>query len=142
MQDIIPPDGVLLHLKAETLDAAMAQISAMVAEITGLRAPAIHQALMARIHLGVGLGQGAALPHVRLAGLRRTLAFFARPVVPILHSDGSEIRLLFVLFAPEDADAAHLKLLAQVAGVLRNEQSRARLLQGGREDIYDLLTAA
>lgn len=142
MADILPPDGVLLHLKATTLASAIEQIGAFAAEITGLRASLIHEALMARVDQGVSVGQGVLIPHARLEGLRRIVAMYARPLVPIMAADGTPITMLFVLLAPKDADAAHLKVLAHVAGTLRNDASRHTLLTGTREDIYSLLTAA
>lgn len=140
--DILPPDGVLVHLKAATLASALEQIGAVAAEITGVRASVIHEALMERIAQGVNVGQGVLIPHSRLEGLRRLVAIYARPLTPIMAEDGTAITMLFVLLAPKDADAAHLKVLAQVAGTLRNETSRNTLLTGTREDIYSLLTAA
>jgi len=52
MADILPPDGVLLHLKATTLESAIEQIGAFAAEVTGVRASLIHEALMARVAQG------------------------------------------------------------------------------------------
>ena len=139
----MPPDGVLLHLKAATLEDAIEQISATAAEVVGLRTGVICEALMARVQQGVSVGHGVLIPHARLSGLRRIVAIYARPLTPIVIEQGAPpVTMLFVLLAPEDADAAHLKLLAQVAATLRNEASRTVLLHGGRDDIYSLLTAA
>ena len=140
--DIIPPDGVLLHLKASTLDSAMEQVSALAAEVTGLRTAIIKDALMARAKLGASVGDGILIPHARLPGLRRIVAFFARPLVPIEIADALPITMIFTLLAPEDADAGHLKVLAKIAGVLRNPESKSILANGDREAVYQLLTAA
>ena len=139
---IIPPDGILLHLKANTLDSAMEQVSALAAELTGQRTAVIQDALMARAKMGASLGDGILIPHARLPGLRRIVGFFARPLTPIPVEDGVPIRIIFILLAPEDADAAHLKVLSRIAGVLRNPQSRAQLLTADRDAVYQLLTAA
>ena len=140
--DIIPPDGVLLHLKASNLDSAMEQVSALAAEVTGLRTVVIKDALMARAKLGASVGDGIIIPHARLPGLRRIVGFFARPLAPIAIADAAPITMIFTLLAPEDADAAHLKILAKIAGVLRNPESRQVLVTGDRDAVYQLLTAA
>jgi nitrogen PTS system EIIA component len=140
--DIIPPDGVLLHLKAITLDSAMEQVSALAAEMTGQRTAIIKDSLMARAKMGASLGDGVLIPHARLPGLRRIIGFFARPLVPIAVKDGAPITMIFTLLAPEDADAGHLKVLAKIAGILRNPESKQLLLTGNREMVYHLLTAA
>lgn len=140
LADIIPPDGVLLHLKASTLEQAIHEISARAAELTSQRTAVIEDALMARARLGASLGDGVVIPHARLDGLHRTIGFFARPLMPIKHENAAEITMLFVLLAPKDADAAHLKILASIAGILRRPESRDVLLQADRARIYDLLT--
>ena len=137
--DIVPPDGVLLHLKASTLDEAINQISALAAEVTGQRAIVIQEALMSRARLGASLGDGVVIPHARLPGLRRIVGFFARPLTPIKQDNASDIHMLFVLLAPEDADAEHLKLLAQIARLLRDPESHKTLLSGNRDEVYNLL---
>ena len=138
--NIIPPDGVLLHLKASTLDSAMEQMSALAAEVTGQRTGVIQDALMARARLGASVGNGVIIPHARLPGLRRIVAFFARPLVPIAVEDGAPISMIFILLAPEDADAGHLKVLAKIAGILRDPASRDLLATGTRDVVYQRLT--
>lgn len=138
--DIVPPDGVLLHLKASTLDEAIGHISAVAAEVTGLRASIIQEGLNNRVKLGTAVGDGILIPHARLPGLRRVVAFFARPLVPIANPEGEPTSLLFVLLAPEDANAAHLQALAKVAGILRNPDSRLILINGNRDEVLTLLT--
>lgn len=140
--NIVPPDGVLLHLKASSLDSAMEQVSALAAEVTGQRTAVIKDALMARARLGASVGDGILIPHARLPGLRRIVAFFARPLAPIEVEGGAPITMIFVLLAPEDADAGHLKVLAKVAGILRNPESKQILATGDRDAVYQLLTAA
>ncbi len=139
--EIIPPDGVLLHLKASNLDSAMEQMSALAAEVTGQRTAVIKDALMARAALGASVGDGVIIPHARLPGLRRIIGFYARPLMPIPVDGGVPISMIFVLLAPEAADAGHLKILATIASILRDPESKQVLLNGNRETVYQLLTA-
>ncbi len=137
--DILPADGVLLHLKAHSLEGAVEQLSAVAAEFTGLRSSLIYERLIVRARLGVSVGDGVLIPHARVPGLRKVVALFARPLVPIIQEDGTPITMLFVLLAPEDADAAHLKALANIAGILRNDAAREVLLTGDRESVRRVL---
>jgi PTS system nitrogen regulatory IIA component len=138
--DIVPPDGVLLHLKAFSLESAVEQISATAAEITGVRASVIAEALIARARLGASVGDGVVIPHARVPGIRRVTGFFARPLIPIVYDNGAPITLIFALLAPEGADAQHLKALAGIAGVLRDPVSRAILESGDRQQVLAILT--
>lgn len=140
--DMLTPDAVLLHLKARSFDDALQQISAHAAETTGLRTSLILEALRERTAQGVGLGGGVAIPHARLAGLRRVTAFFARPVEPIAMPDGELVKFLFVLLAPQDAHGAHLKALAQVARVLRSGDTATLHCTTDRHEAYAILVAA
>ncbi|MES2984853.1 MAG: PTS sugar transporter subunit IIA [Pseudomonadota bacterium] len=140
--DIVPPDGVLLHLKAYSLESAIEQISASASEITGARAPVIAQALLARARLNASVGGGVIIPHARIAGVHRVYGFFARPLIPIVYDSGAPIALIFALLAPEGADAAHLQALARIAGVLRDPAARAQLETGDRDDVLAVLAAA
>lgn len=139
---ILSPDAVLLHVKAADLDSVVEQISARAEEVTGIRAPIIRDALLERMKAGVNLGSGIALPHARIPNLKQIVTFFVRPLAPIVIEQG-EISLIFVLLAPQDAHGDHLRALAQIAGKLREPNSRARLTQ--EQDalaVYSLLTAA
>ena len=91
------------------------------------------------------MGGGVAIPHARFEGLNRTIGFYVRLRVP-LHlnaEDGNPIDTMFVLLAPEHANAEHLKALSQVARLLRNPASRAQLDSAdSKESVYYLLSAA
>jgi PTS system nitrogen regulatory IIA component len=139
---ILPPDGVLLHLKAGSIESAVRQMSDFLGDFTGLRPPDIHERLMARTQMGVSLSGGAILPHARMAGLQQVIACFGRPLAPIPVANEEPITMIFTLLAPENADAEHLKTLASIAGILRDPALRQRLLTGKRDDVYRVLAGA
>ena len=70
------------------------------------------------------MGQGIAIPHGRLAGLNKIVGMFARLETPIAYDavDNQPVDLVFLLLAPEGAGADHLKALARVSRLLRNQQ--------------------
>ncbi|TAJ27471.1 PTS sugar transporter subunit IIA, partial [Bosea sp. (in: a-proteobacteria)] len=70
-----------------------------------------------------GIGDGIAIPHGRMPGIGRLVGLFARLDKPIDFEslDGQPVDIVFVLIAPEGAGADHLKALARVARVLRNQ---------------------
>ena len=86
--------------------------------LAGLDAQRVAESLSARESLGsTAVGQGVALPHARIKGLRQPLAAYMRLREPIDFDapDGNPVEELFVLLVPEQATQAHLKLLAEVA---------------------------
>lgn len=76
------------------------------------------------------LGDGVAIPHGKLPGLKRVIAAFGRSIEGIdFHSlDGQPTHLFFLLVAPEDSAGAHLKALARISRLLKDEGFRRRLL--------------
>lgn len=76
------------------------------------------------------LGDGVAIPHGKLPGLRRVFAAFARSRdgVDFQSIDGKPTHLFFLLVAPEDSAGAHLKALARISRLLKDPAFRSRLL--------------
>jgi PTS system nitrogen regulatory IIA component len=89
------------------------------------------QALEDRERLNsTALGEGVAIPHGKLPGLKRVVAAFGRstPGVDFSSLDGKPTHLFFLLVAPEDSAGAHLKALARISRLLKDEGFRARLM--------------
>jgi PTS system nitrogen regulatory IIA component len=85
------------------------------------------------------LGEGVAIPHGKLPGLRRVVAAFGRSPegIDFTSLDGKPTHLFFLLVAPEDSAGAHLKALARISRLLKDEAFRARLMRAGDSaDIY------
>ena len=76
------------------------------------------------------LGEGVAIPHGKLAGVKRVVAAFGRSPAGIDFSslDGKPTHLFFLLVAPEDSAGAHLKALARISRLLKDESFRSRLM--------------
>lgn len=74
--------------------------------------------LIARESLGsTGLGKGIAIPHCRIGNCAQplgSLLTLAEPI-PFEAPDELPVDLLFVLMVPEEADQAHLDILAEIA---------------------------
>ena len=121
--DLLVPEGVVADLKATSKKQALQDLAKRAAEVSGLHERAIFDVLMERERLGTtGVGNGIAIPHGKLASLDRLHGLFARLEQPIdFHAiDERPVDLIFVLLAPENAGADHLKALARISRLLRN----------------------
>lgn len=78
------------------------------------------------------IGEGVAIPHGKLAEVERVIGVFARSLEGIEFDslDGGLTYLFFVLIAPESAAADHLKALARISRLLKDEAFRFRLMNG------------
>ena len=99
---------------------------------------------MERERLGTtGIGHGIAIPHARLAEVDRLVGLFARLDHPVDFEalDDQPSDLIFLLLAPDSADADSLKALARISRVLRDPGLRQRLRQErDRDAVYRMLT--
>ncbi len=88
------------------------------------------------------IGEGVAIPHGKLAGVDRVLAVFARSPegVDFASLDGAPTHLFFALIAPENAAADHLKALARISRLLKDDVLRKRLMQAKNEqELYNII---
>jgi PTS system nitrogen regulatory IIA component len=107
---------------------------------TGLDAAGIASSLAAREKLGsTGLGQGIAIPHGRIKGLKEARGAFIRLREPVAFDapDGKPVSQVFVLLVPEQATDLHLQLLSELAQMFSERAFRERLVTA--KDPEDLL---
>lgn len=101
------------------------------------------EVLLAREKISTtAIGEGVAIPHGKLPGVERVLGVFARSAegVDFASLDGGPTHLFFVLIAPENAAADHLKALARISRLLKDEAIRRRLLKGrGSQEIFQII---
>jgi PTS system nitrogen regulatory IIA component len=141
LRDIFQPDSVLLDLQLKSMPHVFEHVSAFASEITGARSGVIAEALMARHAQGTLISNRVAVPHARVEGLSRVLAFFIRLRTPIITEQNEEIDMLFILLAPKQADGLHLRSLAEVARLMRDNDFSSHLRNATtRQEIWNLLT--
>ncbi|MBV8851019.1 MAG: PTS IIA-like nitrogen regulatory protein PtsN [Methylobacteriaceae bacterium] len=144
LNDLLSPDAILPALRANTKKQALQELSEKAAALSGLTSREIFDALLQRERLGsTGIGNGVAIPHGKLAKVKRIFGIFARLDRPIDFEalDGAPVDLIFLLVAPESAGADHLKALAQVARLFR-EPALVSKLRATRDTsaLYSVLT--
>ena len=100
---------------------------------------------MERERLGsTGLGEGVAVPHCKIDGLDKVRGIFARLETPVDFDalDANPVDLVFLLLAPANATAAHLKALARVARLLRDPENREALRAADSvEAVFAIITS-
>lgn len=88
------------------------------------------------------IGEGVAIPHGKLAGVDRVLGVFARSPegVDFASLDGEPTHLFFALIAPENAAADHLKALARISRLLKDDVFRRRLNEAQtQQKLYQII---
>lgn len=80
--------------------------------------------------LSTGVGHGIALPHARtsaLGSLEMAVGTTAEPV-DFDAVDELPVRLVWMLAAPSSASGLHVRTLARISGLLRDDPVRERLV--------------
>jgi PTS system nitrogen regulatory IIA component len=144
ISDLLQPSAVIMTPKSQGKKQLLQELAARAAQVTRLNERKIFETLMERERLGTtGVGQGIAIPHGRIADLKEIVGVFARLDAPLDYDavDNQPVDLVFMLLAPEGAGADHLKALARVSRLLRNQQVTEKLRSAkSAEAIYAILT--
>jgi PTS system nitrogen regulatory IIA component len=145
LADILAEQAVLYCTAVQTKAQVFDQLAARAAELTGQPAQLILDAVQSREELGsTGLGNGIAIPHGKVAGLKSVTALFARleQGVDFDAVDDQPVDIVVLLLAPAGAGADHLKALSRFARMLRTEDLIAEVRRtSDPARIYALLTA-
>ena len=121
--DILKPASINLDIASTSKKQVLEAIAKAAAPVTKCEQQIIFDALVERERLGTtGIGKGVAIPHARLAGLTDLYCTFVR-VNPVDFEsiDSKPVDLIFCLLVPEESGADHLKALARISKLLRNE---------------------
>ncbi|MCX8113572.1 MAG: PTS IIA-like nitrogen regulatory protein PtsN [Burkholderiaceae bacterium] len=128
---LLPVSNVLLDLHASSKKRVFEQAGLLFENNQGIARATVFDSLFARERLGsTALGQGVAIPHGRIKGLKEAVAAFIRLAEPVPFDapDGRPVQLLFFLLVPEQATQQHLDILSELAQMLSDKPFRERLL--------------
>ncbi len=129
---LLPPANVLVNLDATSKKRVFEQAALLFENNHGIERSKVFDALFSRERLGsTGLGQGVAVPHGRIKGLRESVGALIRVSEPVAFDapDGKPVSLLIFLLVPEQATQFHLELLSELAQMLSEKNFRESLLQ-------------
>ncbi len=130
LSDLIDVSAVMPALRANSKKQLLQLVSEKAAQITGIPEREVFDTVLQRERLGsTGVGNGIAIPHGKLPGVKRITGVFARLEQPIDFEaiDDEPVDLVFLLLAPESAGADHLKALSRIARVLRDADTVAKI---------------
>lgn len=141
---LLPLSNVVADLDASSKKRVFEQAGLLFENNQGVARSTVFDSLFARERLGsTGLGQGIAIPHGRIKGLKEAAGAFMRLSTPVQFDapDGRPVNLLFVLLVPEQANETHLQLLSELAQMFSDRSFREQLLDApDAEALHTLFT--
>ncbi len=127
---ILAPECVLLDSESASKKRVFERVGILFENTQHIARSQVFDSLFAREKLGsTGLGQGVAIPHGRVKGLRDAVAAFVKMQNPIPFDapDGQPVSFIFVLLVPERATDMHLQLLGELAQMFSDKSFREQL---------------
>lgn len=140
--ELLDRSAISVRVSAANKKKVLAVIAEIAARNFGLDASDVLDALTEREAAGsTGVGYGVAVPHARLEGLERMRGVFVRVEQPVEFGsvDDQPVDLLFALFAPKNAGAEHLRALARVSRIMRQNELREQLRKARSADAVHAL---
>ncbi len=127
---ILSPDNVVVDAESTSKKRIFERVGILFENQLQIARSQVFDSLFARERLGsTGLGQGVAIPHGRVKGLRDAVGAFFKTQHPIAFDapDGQPVSLIFILLVPERATELHLQLLGELAQMFSDKGFRERL---------------
>src|SRR5678816_4115174 len=128
---ILSPSHVIADLQVSSKKRLFEQAGLLFENQDKIARSTVFDSLFAREKLGsTGLGQGVAIPHGRIKGLKEALGALVRLAqpVPFESPDGQPVSLAFVLLVPEKATEKHLQILSELAQMFSDRALREAML--------------
>ena len=142
---LLPLSNVIVDMDVSSKKRVFEQVGLLFENLDGIARSVVYDSLFAREKLGsTGLGQGVAIPHGRIKGLKDALGAFVRlsQPVPFDAPDGNPVNLVFVLLVPEKANEKHLQILSELAQMFSDKALREALSRApDAAALYELIAA-
>jgi PTS system nitrogen regulatory IIA component len=127
---LLPASNILLDVEVSSKKRMFEQVGLLFENNQGVARSLVFDSLFARERLGsTGLGQGVAIPHGRIKGLKEPIGAFLRLKTAVAFDapDGRPVGLIFVLLVPEQANEQHLEILSELAQMFSDKDLRGNL---------------
>ncbi len=143
MQDFLKREAIIDDLQARTKEGILEELVVPVAQIAGVDQQELVRVLMERERIGTtGIGSGIGIPHGKLKNLESLVLGFglSRAGVDFESIDKKATHIFFILISPENETGLHLKVLARISRILKNDPFRQSLMNAADGDeIYDII---
>lgn len=131
-------------IQADSKQAILHALSCQFAKVYGVDSDIVLEALEEREALGsTGFGNGVAIPHARIDAIKMPVAvlFQLESPVEFKAADGMPVDLVFGLLSPVNAGVGHLRALAAISRMVRDDAIRQALSEArSPEALYAMLT--
>ena len=145
--DILSPESTIVDLKGESKEDIIAELvnSLPVGDAITDRDQVLQAVLDREKIMSTGIGDGIAIPHGKSAAVTELVAAMGtqRRGVDFDALDGEPAFVFFLLVSPANVSGPHIKALARISRLLKNDEFKKKLIEAGSaEEIIASIEAA
>lgn len=137
ISELLHKEAIVCGLISQDKESVIAELAGPLAKISGMAEEELVRVLMDRERMGsTGIGSGIGIPHGKSKEVPEPVMAFglSREGIDFESLDKKPVHIFFMLLTPENAPNIHLKLLAGIAKILRNDPFRQRLMMAKTPD--------
>ncbi|MFH1567351.1 MAG: PTS sugar transporter subunit IIA [Gemmatimonadota bacterium] len=131
--EILSPKAAIVGLKSETKDGIIEELvdSLEVGEVITDRDKVLQAVLEREKIMSTGIGDGIAIPHGKSDAVVRLAAALGthKRGVDFEALDGEPAYVFFLLVSPANVSGPHIKALARISRLLKNDDFKKRLIE-------------
>jgi mannitol/fructose-specific phosphotransferase system IIA component (Ntr-type) len=140
LSELLNPNAISLRLKARTKREALAELVDLLEAGHGFNSQGeiFDRVLRRETMMSTGLFPGAAIPHGKARSVDRMAAAcgVSPEGIDFESEDGRPTHLFVLLVSPENATTPHVKLLANISRILKEESVRKSLVEAPNPEAF------
>jgi len=140
LTELINPQAVNTRLRARTKRDAIAELVELLESAHGIESHGeiLDRVLRREAMMSTGIGNGVAIPHGKAKLVDRMVAAcgVSTEGIEFESADGEAARLFILLVAPESGGALHVKVLANISRLLKEESVRQSLREAPNAEAF------
>ena len=145
--DILSPESTIVDLKGESKEDIITELvdSLPVGDAITDRDQVLQAVLDREKIMSTGIGDGIAIPHGKSAAVTELVAAMGtqRRGMDFDALDGEPAYVFFLLVSPANVSGPHIKALARISRLLKNEEFKKKLINANAaEEIIATIEAA
>ena len=131
LSELLAPQAISTRLKARSKREALVELVELLESGHGLKSQGeiLDRVLRREAMMSTGIGNGVAIPHGKARAVDRMLAAcgVSPEGIDFEAVDGEPARLFILLVSPENVGAPHVRVLANISRLLKEEPVRTGL---------------
>ncbi len=144
LSEILKEDFIIADLNSHDKRGVLTELAKFLEEKGAIKSKdTLFDSLMERESLGsTGIGENVAIPHAKSEEAEQIITLFGRSHKGIDFDslDQKPVHFVCLLIAPSNSTGLHLKALARISRLFKNQSLREEILKtGSTDEIYSLL---